>query len=77
VTDFQILSYGVPTASRTLVNPIQLTQPYARNTQYRVRLHMEDGRYDDIVMGEVANQGTWVNTESGANVARAAIVASV
>jgi hypothetical protein len=77
VTDFQILSAGVPTASTTLVNPIQLSQPYSRNTQYRVRLHFNDGRFDDIVMGEVANQATWVNTEAGANVARAAIVASI
>ncbi len=77
VTDFQVLDGSTPVAPTTLVNPIQLNQTYTFSDQYVVRLSMNDNRFTDIVMGTVANQATWVNTEAGANIARAAIVASI
>ena len=77
VTDFQVLVRQTPVAPTTLVNPIQLNQTYMFADQYVVRLSMNDNRFTDIVMGEVANQGAWLNTEAGANAARAAIVASI
>jgi len=77
VTDFQVLVRQTPVAPTTLVNPIQLNQTYTFSDRYVVRLSMNDNRFTDIVMGTVDNQASWVNTEAGANIARAAIVASI
>jgi hypothetical protein len=77
VTDFQVLVRQTPVAPTTLVNPIELNQTYTFDDQYVVRLSMNDNRFTDIVMETVDNQDTWVNTEAGANIARAAIVASI
>jgi hypothetical protein len=41
--------------------------------KYYVRIHLKDNRFLDIRMGEVTNQGTWVNTLVGVNAAVAAI----
>lgn len=40
-----------------------------REKQYVVRLSMRNGRWFDIPMGLVSNQGTWVNTDAGASTA--------
>ena len=77
VTDFQVLDGRTPVAPTTLVNPIQLNQTYTFTDEYRVRLHFNDNRFTDIVMGTVANQPTWLNTEAGANAARADIIGSL
>ena len=34
---------------------------------YYVRCHFQDQRFFDIPMGYVSNQGSWVNTQVGAN----------
>ena len=77
VTDFQVLDREQHNQPTTLVNPIQLNRTYTVASRYVVRLHMNDNRFTDIVMGTVANQGAWLNTEAGANAARTAIVASI
>ncbi len=41
--------------------------------EWFVRIHFNDGRWFDIPMGKVNNQGTWLNTRAGALVAANAI----
>lgn len=39
----------------------------ASSDQWLVYVHLVDGTYEKITMGQVANQGTWTNNLAGAN----------
>jgi hypothetical protein len=46
------------------------------SVQWYVKVVFIDERYLDLPMGRITNQGTWVNTGAGAEIARAAILAA-
>lgn len=45
------------------------------NIQWYLKINLNDGTFVDIPMGKITNQGSWVNTQAGAEVARAAVTA--
>jgi len=46
---------------------------YDNSDLWFVRIKLKDNSFEDIVMGTVGNQATWVNTQAGANIAEAAL----
>lgn len=47
--------------------------PATQETQYYVRMHMNNGMHEDILLGDLATQPSWNNDEAGFNTACKAI----
>ena len=47
--------------------------PATQETQYYVRMHMNNGMHEDIILGDVASQPSWTNDEAGYDTACKAI----
>lgn len=73
--DAQIVNGFTISAGANTTGPLMVSKPIV-NPYWIVRIHLVDQRYLDIYMGGVSNQATWVNTQAGANLAIAAIVAA-
>lgn len=58
-------------------DPAPLATSITIETDYSVKLRFNDDSYYDIRMGEVDNQGTWLNTQAGANACVAAILTNL
>lgn len=47
--------------------------PAKQETQYYVRMHMNNGMHEDILLGDLETQASWTNDEAGFNAACKAI----
>ena len=47
--------------------------PAKQETQYYVRMHMNNGMHEDIILGDLETQASWTNDEAGFNAACKAI----
>lgn len=63
-------NYPDPGDASTLSNSQISATPFV---QWFVRVRSDEGWFQDLPMGQISNQGTWVNTQAGAEIAVAAI----
>lgn len=63
------------TGSYMQLQPPSVSDP-AYTLDYKVRIHLNDGKYEDIFMGTASNQPTWTNDFAGQTAAIAAIQAA-
>ena len=61
----------------TNVDPAPIATSITISTDYAVKLRFNDGSEYDVAMGEVDNQVTWVNSQTGANACVTAIQAAL
>lgn len=47
--------------------------PATQETQYYVRMHMNNGMHEDVILGDIPNQAGWTNDEAGFDTACKAI----
>ena len=59
-------SYGKATGN---IAGETIPAPATEETQYYVRMHLTNGMYEDIKLGNIPSQPSWVNTNDGYNTA--------
>ena len=50
-----------------------IPEPARQEEQYYVRMHMNNGTHEDIILGDIPSQAGWTNNEAGFNAACKAI----